>query len=237
MTEQEQKEITLEDILLNINGINSLFNEFDETKTPKEQANLYHRAAQMVSGGQKEGEEKYDEAITQFTRDPAYAALEIQKYRNILTSHFSEQYEKGKEGIKKTIESKINENLKLAGNHQGNATSLLATYLADTIKIKKVTQAEVDENERQNVLSMGLGYAGIIESKKSVEQYRQVEIRKEASKYLKAINKEDKVTGYVIDPNKLDETMKDIKNAASIYGMVNKIETFKEAAKAKETKQ
>lgn len=84
---------------------------------------------------------------------------------------------------------------------------------------------------------MGLGYAGIIESKKSVEQYRQVEIRKEASKYLKAINKEDKVTGYVIDPNKLDETMKDIKNAASIYGMVNKIETFKEAAKAKETKQ
>src|SRR3989344_3254000 len=180
MAEQNQsQEPKLEDILLSINGFNGLLSEFDKNKTSKEQAVLYDRAAQMISGGQKEGEEGYNKAWSQLTRDPAQAFMEVQKYRKLLASQYTELYEKSKENIKEHIESKINESLKIAGNHQGNAASILTNYLFDVIHVEKLTQEQVDEMERQKVLSMGLGYAGIIESKKTAEQYRHAEIRKE----------------------------------------------------------
>ena len=221
MTNENQNQPNLEDMLLGLSSENKVLNELGKSKSIKEQANLYEIAAQMVSG-KKEGE-NYERAMREFTRSPVYAHLEIEGHRDNFAENIKDLYKQNKDKITKGIESKINKNLAKAKN-KADASMILAGYLNDiVINIPEISQDQVDEIERMSVHNMGLPYA--FEARGSVEQYKSLELRKKASEYLKETkDSEGKTTGYSVNSEKLGKVMDNVIAGASLYGRVKDIE-------------
>ncbi len=225
----KEKEPSLEDRLLGVSTLTDLTKGLNKAKKPGEQAEIYERAARLMGG------EDYETALKELTRDPAYAYLEIIGTRDKVAKSLEEEYLANKETIATGIKAKIDASLKQVGDNKANASMLLANYLADIlIEVPEFSQDEVDEPEKQRVYSMGMPYA--FEARGSTAHYRNLEMREQASEYLKEVKEGDKVR-YEIDYKKLSEAMNDVVKGASLYTRVKAIEKIKEKAIEKAKKK
>ncbi|MBS3135236.1 hypothetical protein J4406_02620 [Candidatus Woesearchaeota archaeon] len=233
MTNENQP--NLEDMLLKIASLTNVSKGIGKSKTPQEQADLYELAAKMISG---RDEEQYKRVIRELTRNPAYAVMETEGARDNLAGSVKEQYDAEKVRVIKDVESRINENLKEAKDSKAIASMVVAQYLNDILDVPEYTQEQVDDIESNQVYSMGLPYA--FEARGSVEHYKNLELRKKASEYLKAIKEKDgdkeKVVRYVIDSEKLGKAMEDVTMGASVYGRTKAVTEAIKKAKEKKAK-
>ena len=226
MTNENQP--TLEQMLLDLSGETEILKNLGKSKSIEEQSNLYDIAAQMIS--QEKNGENHERVIKELTRDPIYAYMQIEGHRDNFAQSIQDLYKEGKGKIAKDIESKINNNLRQAKN-KATASIILANYLTDIlIKTPEVTQDEVDGIEREEIYKMRLPYA--FEARGSVEGYKNLELRKAASKYLTETKDGDEVK-YSINSEKLKEVMEDVIKGASLYGRTLTIERQMQEAQKK----
>lgn len=213
----------LENMLLALSIETNVLKRLDKSKSIGEQANLYKTAAQMIS--QEEQGENYQRVIRELTRDPRYAHMEIEGHRDNFAKSIEGSYKENKDKIAKGIESKINEDLKQAKD-KATASMILAQYLNEiVIESPEVSQDEVDQIERLGVQNMGLPYS--FEARGSVGQYKSLELRKQASEYLKETkekNGDKEVVSYTVDIKKLGKAMDNVITGASLYGRAKVIE-------------
>ena len=229
---QEQNQPKLEDMLLSIASLTDVSKKIGKSKTPQEQADLYETVAKMLSGGNRKN---YNLAIEQLTRNPAYAVMQTEGARDNLARSVEEQYESERFEIARSVESRINETLKEAGDNKSTASMLLAQYLIDILDVPEYTQEEVDEIERNQIYSMGMPYA--FGTRGSIGQYKNIKLKKQASEYLKEVKNGDKLVRYSIDKEKLREAMKDVVIGSSIYGRTEAMTKAIEKAKVEKAKK
>lgn len=226
MTNENQPK--LEDMLLALSRETDVLRGLGRSKSTEERSYIYDAAAQMISN-EKRGGENYERAVREFTRSPEYAHMQIEGHRDNFAHSIEDMYKSEKGRIAKDIEAKVNDTLKGAKD-KATASMMLAQYLSDIIiGMPEFTQDQVDEFERREVLGMGLPYA--FEARGSVEQYKNLELRKQASEYLNEIKEKDgdreKVVGYRVNMEKLGKAMDKVVAGASLYGRAVYIEERK----------
>ncbi|MBS3150447.1 hypothetical protein J4425_01420 [Candidatus Woesearchaeota archaeon] len=225
-----ENKLKLEDMLMNIGGLNSVLTRLNNAEKQGDRVKLYQSAYQLIDPSNPD-------VLTELTRNPESAIIQVEMVIGKRAGDINNSYQENKENIIDDVEKRINESLKETKGDGAKASQLMLQYLNDVFEDINISQDEANMIARKNLMELGMHP---FETMGSPAKYKDLRLRNAVAGYLKPIKEGEQITGYTVNKYELAKTMEDVIHGATIYKnsrvIEKNMEKAKEAAKSNERK-
>ncbi len=223
-----EEDKNLEQRLLQIGSLNHIYRGIEKSKSVEERSNLYIGLAGILGEGKEEVKENLYKNIRISPEEAIRYAREgiISRKESI-----EETYKANKDKIAKKVISSMKNILKKTKN-KAEAAQILSNYFVSLFDIPELDQHTADEYARREVeQKAGVSMIFDVNGNKENPEYKMMHETNElsqrilTSEYLKDIkDKDGKITGYILDEEKLSKSMEDALIGSVLYTNSERIE-------------
>src|SRR3990167_6666967 len=122
-----ENKLKLEDMLMNIGGLNSVLTRLNNAEKQGDRVKLYQSAYQLIDPSNPD-------VLTELTRNPESAIIQVEMVIGKRAGDINNSYQENKENIIDDVEKRINESLKETKGDGAKASQLMLQYLNDVFE-------------------------------------------------------------------------------------------------------